>query len=127
MSRADRVCGPFRQGPSLKSALVVKSLIRLFVRQLWDLSSRTLLTTFMFPQPISCLAWETTERLFFAASSEEDGSIYQMNLFRQMEDKSKGNIVEAVGGGGLNDVIRVMNIDESSSSASQKKRLITVG
>ncbi|KAF9076795.1 WD40-repeat-containing domain protein [Rhodocollybia butyracea] len=95
--------------------------------KLWDLSSRTLLTTFMFPQPISCLAWETTERLFFAASSSDDGSIYQMNLFRQLEDKSKGNIVEAVGGGGLNDVIRAMDIDESSSNASQKKRLITVG
>lgn len=77
----------------------------------------------MFPQAITCLAWEPTERLFFAASSSPEGSIYQINLFRQLEDKTKGPIAEAIGGGGLNDIIRVTD----ESAGSQKKRLINVG
>ncbi|KAJ3837890.1 WD40 repeat-like protein [Lentinula raphanica] len=89
--------------------------------KLWDLSSRSLLTTFMFPEAISCLAWEPTERLFFAASASPEGAIYQMNLFRQPEDKSSP--ARAVGGGGVNDIIH--HTDESSGSG--KKRLINVG
>ncbi|KAF5355330.1 hypothetical protein D9758_006052 [Tetrapyrgos nigripes] len=61
---------------------------------------------------------------FFAASSE--GSIYQMNLYRHREDKSKGPHTEAIGGGGVNDMIRV---DDESTDAhnSSKKRLIAIG
>ncbi|KAF8826868.1 hypothetical protein HHX47_DHR5000519 [Lentinula edodes] len=91
--------------------------------KLWDLATRSLLTTFMFPQAITCLVWEPTERLFFAASSSPEGSIYQINLFRQLEDKTKGPTVEAIGGGGVNDIIRVTD----ESAGSQKKRLINVG
>ena len=90
--------------------------------QLWDISSRSLLTTFHFPQPISYLAWEVTERLFFAASA--DGSIHQMNLFRERASKLGGIITEAVGGGGVTDVIRV---DDDESREARKKRLISVG
>ena len=68
----------------------------------------------MFPQAIANIAWDITERLFFAASS--DGSIYQVNLFKQREDSNKEHIHEAVGGGGVSDVIRV-----------SEDRLITVG
>ncbi|THU91527.1 WD40 repeat-like protein [Dendrothele bispora CBS 962.96] len=89
--------------------------------KLWDLASRSMLTTFMFPKAISCLAWDITERFFFAASS--DGSIHQMNLFKQREDKSKAPLTEAIGGGGLNDIIRV----DDESTNTHKKRLITVG
>jgi pre-rRNA-processing protein IPI3 len=90
--------------------------------KMWDLSSRSLLTTFQFPKPIGCLAWDITERLFFAASSSSvaEGSIHQVNLFRQREDKL-GNI-EAVGGAGVADVIRMEEQDHR-----QKKRLISVG
>ena len=88
--------------------------------QLWDLSSRSLLTTFQFPRPISCLAWDLTERIFFAASA--DGYVHQMNLFRQRETKSGGQFIEAVGGAGINDVIRVGEED----GAPPKKRLIPV-
>ncbi|KAF5390715.1 hypothetical protein D9757_002683 [Collybiopsis confluens] len=91
--------------------------------KLWDLSSRSLLTTFMFPQAIRCLAWESSERVFFAASSSSEGVIYQMNLFKQAEDRSKGATVEAVGGGGFNDIIRL--VDEPTGS--DKKRHINVG
>ncbi|KAJ7173763.1 WD40 repeat-like protein [Mycena filopes] len=90
--------------------------------KLWDLSSQSLLTTFQFPQPISCLAWDLTERMFFAAS--KDGSIHQMNLFRQREDKSGGHVMEAIGGAGVTDIIRVG--DEQQTKA-QKRRLISVG
>ena len=90
--------------------------------QLWDLSSRSLLTTFHFPQPISYLAWDVTERLFFAASV--DGSIHQVNLFRERASKLGGIITEAVGGAGVTDVIRV---DDDESHEARKKRLISVG
>ncbi|KAG2070200.1 WD40 repeat-like protein [Suillus decipiens] len=87
--------------------------------KLWDISSQSLLTTFYFPKPISSAVWDITERLFFAASP--DGSIYQVNLFRQRTEKHAGQTIEAVGGAGVSDVIRVA--DEDSNS---RKRLITV-
>lgn len=90
--------------------------------QLWDISSRSLLTTFQFPQPISHLAWDVTERFFFAASAE--GSIHQMNLFRERENKLGGTVTEAIGGAGVTDIIR---IDDEDSRQARKKRLITVG
>ncbi|KAJ7113691.1 WD40 repeat-like protein [Mycena crocata] len=90
--------------------------------KLWDLASQSLLTTFQFPQPISCLAWDLTERMFFAAS--KDGSIHQMNMFRQREDKSGGHVMEAIGGAGVTDIIRVGNEDQTKA---QKRRLISVG
>ena len=89
--------------------------------KVWDLSSKTLLTTVQFPQPITSLAWDVTERLFFAAS--ENGSVYQVNLFRQRPDLSNRGLdsYEAVGGLGQGDSIRV---DENQDDT--KKRLINV-
>lgn len=88
--------------------------------KLWDLSSQSLLTTFHFPKPISSAVWDITERLFFAASP--DGFIYQVNLFRQRTEKHAGQTIEAVGGAGVSDIIRVADEDNSSS----RKRLISV-
>ncbi|EIN06106.1 WD40 repeat-like protein [Punctularia strigosozonata HHB-11173 SS5] len=84
--------------------------------KIWDLSSGTLLTTFSFPKPISCLAWDSTERTFFAASG--DNTIYQVNLYRQREDHR----VEAVGGLGANDVIRIGEPD----AKAKRERYIAV-
>ncbi|KAJ8515714.1 hypothetical protein ONZ45_g6887 [Pleurotus djamor] len=84
--------------------------------KLWDVASKSLLTTFLFPQAISCLAWDLTERMFFAGS--EDGSIHQMNLFRQADDKGPA---EAIGGAGVAGIIRV---DEAP--IERRKRLISV-
>ena len=81
-----------------------------------------MLTTFHFPQPISYLAWDVTERLFFAASA--DGSIHQMNLFRERASKLGGITTEAIGGGGVTDIIRV---DDDETREARKKRLISVG
>ncbi|KZT10047.1 WD40 repeat-like protein [Laetiporus sulphureus 93-53] len=89
--------------------------------KLWDLSSKSLLSTFYFPEPITCLAWDATERLFFAASA--NGSIHQVNLFRQREDKFGHLAMEAIGGGGVSDAIRVNEQDPEGA----KKRLIAVG
>jgi pre-rRNA-processing protein IPI3 len=77
------------------------------------------LTTFHFPKPISSAVWDITERLFFAASP--DGSIYQVNLFRQRTEKHAGQMIEAIRGAGVSDIIRVA--DEDSNT---RKRLITV-
>ncbi|KAI0367031.1 WD40 repeat-like protein [Pilatotrama ljubarskyi] len=89
--------------------------------KLWDLASKSLLTTFYFPQPIACISWDPTERLFFAASA--NGSMHQVNLFRQREDKYSRAAMEAVGGAGVSDVIRINEIDPKDA----KKRLISVG
>ncbi|KAK0238850.1 WD40 repeat-like protein [Armillaria nabsnona] len=89
--------------------------------KLWDLSSKSLLTVFQFPKAIACLAWDPTERMFFAASS--DGSIYQMNLFRQSKDAMKGRTMEAIGGAGVHEIIRI----DDEGPIPSNKRLITVG
>jgi pre-rRNA-processing protein IPI3 len=93
----------------------------LMAMELWDVSSRSLLTTFQFPRPITSLVWDSTERLFFAAS--KDGYIHQMNLFRQRETKAGGQYMEAVGGGGVSDIVRV----GEEGNRANKKRLISVG
>jgi len=79
------------------------------------------MTTFQFPHAVACIAWELTERLFFAASTE--GSVHQVNLFRTRTNQSGGYVAEAVGGGGVNDVFPVGDDDLSTN----KRRLISVG
>lgn len=87
--------------------------------KVWDLESKSLLTTFQFPRPISNLVWDYTERLFFAASP--DGFIHQVNLFKQRDDKLS-RVMEAVGGGGSTDVVRITDEDQQAA----RKRLIAV-
>ena len=58
--------------------------------------------------------------MFFAASP--DGEIHQVNLFKQREDKLS-RVLEAVGGAGSTDVVRLTEEDE----ANAKKRHISVG
>ncbi|KLO17981.1 pre-rRNA-processing protein IPI3 [Schizopora paradoxa] len=87
--------------------------------KLWDISSRTLLTTFMFPNPIIRLAFESTERTFFAASSDDAGTIHQVKLYRRREaDGRRAGGFEAVGGGGVDEAIRL---------DANAERTITVG
>ncbi|KAI0675497.1 WD40 repeat-like protein [Trametes maxima] len=112
----DIVCG----AGSFPSCRILTASVDHTVK-LWDPASKTLLTTFYFPQPIKCASWDPTERLFFAASA--DGSIHQVNLFRQREDKFSRAAMEAVGGAGVSDVIRINDVDPKDA----KKRLISVG
>ncbi|TDL24019.1 WD40 repeat-like protein [Rickenella mellea] len=102
--------------------------------KLWDLASRTQLATFLFPHPIACLAFEPAERLFFAASSDADGSIHQVHLFRHRETKSgrltataTGGGVEALGGAGAEEAIRVNFPVGGERNESDKSRLIVAG
>ncbi|KAG6865701.1 hypothetical protein C0991_012517 [Blastosporella zonata] len=110
------------QGGFILAAQPEKSILNFYsFQKLWDLSSQSLLTTFQFPRPISSLAWDLTERIFMAASP--DGSIHQINLFRQRDTKKGGQFTEAIGGAGVSDIIRVGEEDREA----QKKRLISVG
>jgi len=47
-----------------------------------------------------------------------------MNLFREREAKLGGIVTEAIGGGGVTDIIRV---DDDENRETRKKRLISVG
>ncbi|KAH9995534.1 WD40-repeat-containing domain protein [Russula vinacea] len=89
--------------------------------KLWDLESKSLLTTFQFPHAVTCITWDAAERLFFAASG--DGSVHQVNLFRTRIDKTHGRVAEAVGGAGVGDILSVAEDDPDKS----KRRLISVG
>ncbi|KIY69224.1 WD40 repeat-like protein [Cylindrobasidium torrendii FP15055 ss-10] len=112
----DLICG----AGSFPSCRVLTSSLDHTVK-LWDMSSKSLLTTFQLPKPITCLAWDPTERLFFAASA--CGSIHQMNLFRERQSKVAGHHFEAVGGAGATDNIQF----DADGAAPTNKRLISVG
>lgn len=102
------------------SCYVVGRLINIdTVTQIWDLSTRSLLSSFLFPRPITVLSVDPSERFFFAAS--QDGSIYQVNLFRRRSGAANMRGVDAIGGGGMSDVIRLADDDIAS------QRLISVG
>ncbi|KAG8974954.1 Pre-rRNA-processing protein ipi3 [Tulasnella sp. 425] len=90
--------------------------------KLWEISSTTLLATFIFPQPITILAFDLAERAFFAAS--QDGSIHQVNLFRQRKNRMghETGSLEAVGG---MDEGGAMRIDDED--VPTRKRLISAG
>ncbi|KAF9583077.1 Pre-rRNA-processing protein ipi3 [Lunasporangiospora selenospora] len=75
--------------------------------KLWDLSTGTLLTTFLFPTKITALAFDPSERYFLAASgtaastsssSEADYLIYQALLYRSKHTMQGYTTLEAVDG-----------------------------
>jgi len=89
--------------------------------KLWDLESKSLLTTFQFPHAVTCITWDAAERLFFAASG--DGSIHQVNLYRTRIDKTHGLMAEAVGGAGVSDILSAAENEQDASN----RRLVSVG
>lgn len=76
--------------------------------KLWDLSTGTLLTTFLFPTKILALALDPAERFFLAASgtlaassstaNEADYLIYQAMLYRAKHTQQGYTTLEAVDG-----------------------------
>lgn len=59
--------------------------------KLWDLRTRSLLSTFVFEQPMHRVALDCTERFFFAATSPNasDNLIYRIDLFRKRDASSR--------------------------------------
>lgn len=59
--------------------------------KLWDLRTRSLLSTFIFEQPIHRVALDCTERFFFAATSPSstDNLVYRIDLFRKRDASSR--------------------------------------
>lgn len=59
--------------------------------KLWDLRTRSLLSTFVFEQPIHRVALDCTERFFFAATSpsSSDSLVYRIDLFRKRDASSR--------------------------------------
>ncbi|KAI6001068.1 WD40-repeat-containing domain protein [Pisolithus orientalis] len=110
----DVFCGV---GPFPKCRVLTSSLDHTV--KLWDLATQSLMTTFHFPRPVCCVVWDVSERMFFAGSP--DGSVHQVNLFRERDHKFGGKVIEAIGGAGTADLVRV---DDPESVA--KTRLITV-
>jgi pre-rRNA-processing protein IPI3 len=90
-------------------------------QKLWDLESKSLLTTFQFPHAVTQVTWDAAERLFFAASG--DGSIHQVNLYRTRIDKTHGRVAEGIGGAGVSDTLSVAENERDASN----RRLVTVG
>ncbi|KAG0355698.1 Pre-rRNA-processing protein ipi3 [Podila minutissima] len=76
--------------------------------KLWDLSTGTLLTTFLFPTKIMALAFDPAERYFLAASgtpastastaNEADYLIYQALLYKSKHTQQGYTTIEAVDG-----------------------------
>ncbi len=59
--------------------------------KLWDLRTRSLLSTFVFEQPIHRVVLDCTERFFFAATSPaaSENLIYRIDLFRKKDASSR--------------------------------------
>ncbi|KAG8878044.1 Pre-rRNA-processing protein ipi3 [Tulasnella sp. 331] len=89
---------------------------------LWDMGTRTLLITFLFPRPINVVALDPAERVLFAASP--DGFIHQVNLFRERHDRASKSTgaIEALSGFGPDDATRI----DDNEQGFQLKRLINI-
>jgi pre-rRNA-processing protein IPI3 len=88
--------------------------------QVWDLKSKSILSTFAFPSPITTIAWDRTERVFFAASPK--GSVHRVNLFRKRQDRMQVFAMEALGGGAANgEHVQISTLDGETT------RLISIG
>ncbi len=59
--------------------------------KMWDLRTRSLLSTFIFEQPIHRVVLDCTERFFFAATSPGSGenAVYRIDLFRKRDASSR--------------------------------------
>lgn len=59
--------------------------------KLWDLRTRSLLSSFVFEQPMHRVALDCTERFFFAATSPSSSHnlVYRIDLFRKRDASSR--------------------------------------
>ncbi|CAG8596375.1 8309_t:CDS:10 [Acaulospora morrowiae] len=105
----DIICGI---GNFLSARVLTSSLDH--TCKLWDLSTGFLLTTFVFPTAITAIALDPAERMLFAGG--RNNLIYQVNLYRKLENKGFGIEIASVGGGGA---IEDVTSEHSGNEGSQ--------
>lgn len=82
--------------------------------KLWDLATGQLLTTFLFPKPVSCVVMNPSETILFAACEDK---IYSVELYKRRQDQAyKINTVESLGGMG-----RVESIGIKSTTTDKEQ------
>ncbi|KAI9312159.1 WD40-repeat-containing domain protein [Dichotomocladium elegans] len=82
--------------------------------KVWDLGTGELLTTFLFPKPVSSVAVDPSETKLFAACED---TIYPVELYRRRQDKSYGGeTVESTGGMGKVEAIGIRQLDSNSTA-----------
>ncbi|KAF7732901.1 Pre-rRNA-processing protein ipi3 [Apophysomyces ossiformis] len=85
--------------------------------KLWDLATGTLLTTFLFPKPVSTVVLDPSETMLFAACEDK---IYSLELYRRRQQQAYGSdTVESVGGLGKVEAVGVKSTVDERSSSSQ--------
>ncbi|KAG4301786.1 hypothetical protein PCK1_001762 [Pneumocystis canis] len=76
------------------------NLARVFTSSLdktiWDLCTQSLLTTFVFQDPVTCLALDPAERAFYAGTDQ--GNIYLVDLYGSSEENPMEFFYKAIGG-----------------------------
>jgi pre-rRNA-processing protein IPI3 len=89
--------------------------------KLWDLATGQLLTTFLFPKPVSCVVMNPSETMLFAACEDK---IYSVELFKRRQDQTyKINNVESLGGMGRVESVGI----KASTFAGQESKEPSLG
>ncbi|KAG0192889.1 Pre-rRNA-processing protein ipi3 [Apophysomyces sp. BC1034] len=85
--------------------------------KLWDLATGTLLTTFLFPKPVSTVVLDPSETMLFAACEDK---IYSVELYRRRQHQAYGSeTVESVGGLGKVEAVGVKSTVDEQTAPSQ--------
>lgn len=84
--------------------------------KVWDLATGELLTSFLFPKPVSAVAIDPAETKLFAACEH---SIYPVELYRRRHDTTYGDTIEAVGGMAK---VEAVGIRQTTTSDQQQRK-----
>ncbi|KAI8144222.1 WD40-repeat-containing domain protein [Fennellomyces sp. T-0311] len=83
----------------------------------WDLSTGELLTTFLFPKPVSTVVADPSETRLFVAC---ENKIYPVELYRRRHDKTyNADVVESTGGMSKVESVGIRPVDGSGTIAEQ--------
>lgn len=79
---------------------------------MWDIATGELLTTFLFPKPVSTVIVDPSETKLFAAC---ENVIYPVELYRRRFDQAYGgDIIESTGGMAKVETIGIRQVDPTS-------------
>ncbi|ORZ04262.1 WD40-repeat-containing domain protein [Absidia repens] len=84
-----------------------------FTVKLWDLATGELLTTFLFPKAVSCIAINPSETILFAACGND---IYSVDLYKRRQQQTY-NAAQSLGGLGKVEAVGVHSSSGASSSS----------